>query len=1477
MRIDGPAREVVLKVVYYGPGMAGKTTNLTVIHDRVPSQAAGDLVMVDTHSERTLRFDLLAVEMGEVRGHQVRFDFYTVPGQSYYAATRRAVLAGADAVVFVADSRREALDENIEAMNEMLGNLRHHALAEDIPVVMQYNKQDLPTALRPEQLEPLMNVRGWPSVPSVAIDGQGVMETMRVIADLALERARRSDSGVPQVAADQPTAAARSGSWLISCYRCQAMLEIGNAAVGMIYACGVCGSALEVMDTERGLTRAPAPGAGSGSGPRATVGEKPRDDSAYGMQAIPDQAGAGALGTARGAPAQLPPQVSSVVPFEVPGFDLIAPLDESVQGRRARVRERSTGRSLRALTLSTALMRQPGYQQALEPHVRLASQVKHPYILPLAALQPTRDAAALFSTDPADYEPLGHILARRRALAPPHAMGIIRQLALALEEAARHGVVHGWLRPEVVLVSPEGNVLLDELAVPKNHRYLVRELSGASAATEYYLAPEHLSDETRSDVRADIFMLGALLFRMMTGEGLVTGYNAHEALHKVVANGARTLRSVQGGVSRDLDLFFQKLVAAERKDRFQGYREVIDTLDRFGGGAKRQTLRLTSNISNPAPGSGSIRRSGTVTGQIPRGLGGTATGPIPRIGTASMNRSGTGTARRGSRTASGEVTASRRKEPESSTGIIVLVVVAVLLIGGAVGFYVLGPVKVPTRPALAPLEPLPEKPKPPEPAPVAAPTVDKPKPLKGAFAPTPAGQEKPTPAPIPVATPVATVPAGVDGPVGGTPVPATATAKRVTSEERVQVILEIGSLERSEHFAEALALCDTLPSEEDTKNVGERVRANHDLRKQAVEKEAAAGTDAVLVGALLTPPQTFWGFPGDVQWAKGLAADAEKRLGRPVPLSAVTVAEAPKDPAVAVAPTPAPTLTPPVAPVVAPVAPDPAKADLQRIVQIDSQITAALLVNNQNLVQQQLTGLPEGAPETAAIKHKVVLWNSRGDVLARIISEHPPAKLRVRHPTTAELWDVTGATAAGVTITSPNDSRTELTWPQVAIKDVAELFRAAAAVPAAKGDDHALATIMLLAAGDPDLAGVQLRKAKGVLAPEVGGELELLIALERQRDVNDAVAKGNDALKVGNAKGLQDAFDALRKVDKTQFPQAVEPLARFETALKNLGPAHPGDPVAATPSGLKDSVTFDMPDDLPKGFPERSSNWQVSKGLLSNLGDNAWLERRDLASAKAVSIVYQIGANRGGLVVNFRSVQVVLDFSANTYEVKSKTESRKPKAFPFTPRISNFLRIDARDNGTIGIDLNNGRETAEVHATDLLPVLHFGTNGGAMIMLDEFAISRGYVAIPGAVAPGGAGGGNKAEAFSALNLVPFGKATLDENTVVLPGGAPDSPSGIGMPIREGMIGAGFEAKGGGKLRIQLGQATDRTTGTWVDIDLVSAYTEYKVVWKDTMLVITDHAGNAIAAQKIDAGPRTHLLITALAEAKLKSPPKPTYP
>jgi hypothetical protein len=182
-----------------------------------------------------------------------------------------------------------------------------------------------------------------------------------------------------------------------------------------------------------------------------------------------------------------------------------------------------------------------------------------------------------------------------------------------------------------------------------------------------------------------MFMLGALLFRMLTGEGLVTGYNAHEALHKVVANGARTLRSVQSGVSRDLDLFYQRLVATERKDRYQSYRELIDTLDKFGGGAKRQTLRLTQNIQ--APGTGPHRRPGT--GPVRR-AGGTA--QLRRVGTAELPRGlGTATIQR-QQPRSGEYqTASVRKRDSGNGALVGIMVVLALVLGAGIAYVMLNP------------------------------------------------------------------------------------------------------------------------------------------------------------------------------------------------------------------------------------------------------------------------------------------------------------------------------------------------------------------------------------------------------------------------------------------------------------------------------------------------------------------------------------------------------------------------------------------------------------------------------------------------------------------------------------------------------------------------------------------------------------------------------------------------------------------
>jgi hypothetical protein len=237
----------------------------------------------------------------------------------------------------------------------------------------------------------------------------------------------------------------------------------------------------------------------------------------------------------------------------------------------------------------------------------MGGQVHHPNALGLVGYHPLASEQVVFlSPDPTDFEPLSAILGRRRALAPPHAMGILRNLALVLEESARQGVVHGWVRPDVVLVNPSGDVKLDELCVPKVPHFLVRELASDSAGAEYFLAPEYLGEDARADVRTDIFLLGALMFRLLTGEGLITGYNAHDALHKLLTNGARSLRSVQPSISRDLDLFYLRMVATDRRERIQTYGELISLFDKFGGGAQRQALQLTKRTTSMGMGAGGM-------------------------------------------------------------------------------------------------------------------------------------------------------------------------------------------------------------------------------------------------------------------------------------------------------------------------------------------------------------------------------------------------------------------------------------------------------------------------------------------------------------------------------------------------------------------------------------------------------------------------------------------------------------------------------------------------------------------------------------------------------------------------------------------------------------------------------------------------------------------------------------------------------
>lgn len=189
--VNYATREITCKIVYYGPGRSGKTTNLHYIHDQVPRDRKGNLVSLATQTDRTLFFDFLPLDLGAISGFTTRLQLYTVPGQVYYATTRKLVLQGADGIVFVADSQARQRDENIESLQDMHANLAEQGVdARSVPLVLQYNKQDLPQdmILDVEQLDEELNFRGVPSFAAGAVRGEGVFETLRAISELVLRR-----------------------------------------------------------------------------------------------------------------------------------------------------------------------------------------------------------------------------------------------------------------------------------------------------------------------------------------------------------------------------------------------------------------------------------------------------------------------------------------------------------------------------------------------------------------------------------------------------------------------------------------------------------------------------------------------------------------------------------------------------------------------------------------------------------------------------------------------------------------------------------------------------------------------------------------------------------------------------------------------------------------------------------------------------------------------------------------------------------------------------------------------------------------------------------------------------------------------------------------------------------------------------------------------------------------------------------------
>ena len=185
--INYSSREINCKVVYYGPGLCGKTANLQYVFKRMNPESRGKMISLATETERTLFFDFLPVSLGEVRGFKTRFHLYTVPGQVFYDASRRLILRGVDGVVFCADSQLTRMDANVESIENLRVNLREQGYDPDkIPLVLQYNKRDLPNVAAVSELHALLNYRNVPEFEASALSGAGVFETLKSIIRLIL-------------------------------------------------------------------------------------------------------------------------------------------------------------------------------------------------------------------------------------------------------------------------------------------------------------------------------------------------------------------------------------------------------------------------------------------------------------------------------------------------------------------------------------------------------------------------------------------------------------------------------------------------------------------------------------------------------------------------------------------------------------------------------------------------------------------------------------------------------------------------------------------------------------------------------------------------------------------------------------------------------------------------------------------------------------------------------------------------------------------------------------------------------------------------------------------------------------------------------------------------------------------------------------------------------------------------------------------
>ena len=187
--INYSAKEITFKIVYYGPAMSGKTTNLRFIYDRLPEELKGKFTSIATQDERTLFFDFLPLDLGTIKGFSIKLSLYTVPGQAIYSLTRKTILRATDGIIFVADSQKQLFEKNIESLKDMIENMKEYGLnLENTPIILQYNKRDLIDIVSVEDLNNSLNFNSFPYLEAVAIQGIGVMDSLKLISKLVVRK-----------------------------------------------------------------------------------------------------------------------------------------------------------------------------------------------------------------------------------------------------------------------------------------------------------------------------------------------------------------------------------------------------------------------------------------------------------------------------------------------------------------------------------------------------------------------------------------------------------------------------------------------------------------------------------------------------------------------------------------------------------------------------------------------------------------------------------------------------------------------------------------------------------------------------------------------------------------------------------------------------------------------------------------------------------------------------------------------------------------------------------------------------------------------------------------------------------------------------------------------------------------------------------------------------------------------------------------